>query len=339
MASDATENLTGTYTLSVRDITPPPDDSANPPDDPPDDSADPPEGGFREGDTDLPANDDTTGVVEVDGFGARGAIAKPVFTESDRPGYDFDTDWFPVELEADRTYRIDMKGAILTSPGTYADDELTLRLPQINAIYDADGGFLFNTWSRDESSAHHLFRVTFHAHAGGTYYIAASGESFSYQWLADDAEIAGATGLTYTLSAADEGKVVKVRVSFTDDADNDETLTSGATDAVAAPESPAKPTGLSATATHDSVTLTLDDPNDDSITGYVILRRPRYDDPEGHFDELVADTGTAATTYTDDRVKANTSYTYRIKAINEYGVSERSRWFHIDTPAAPEPAN
>ena len=29
------------------------------------------------------------------------------------------------------------------------------------------------------------------------------------------------------------------------------------------------------------------------------------------------------------------SYTYRIKAINEYGVSERSRWFHTHTPAAP----
>ena len=70
----------------------------------------------------------------------------------------------------------------------------------------------------------------------------------------------------------------------------------------------------------------------------MILRRHRYDDPSGHFDELVADTGTAATTYTDDSVKANTSYTYRIKAINEYGVSERSRWFHIDTLAAPDPA-
>ena len=40
---------------------------------------------------------------------------------------------------------------------------------------------------------------------------------------------------------------------------------------------PAKPTGLTATASHDSVALTWDDPNDDSITGYVILRRkPRY---------------------------------------------------------------
>ena len=98
---------------------------------------------------------------------------------------------------------------------------------------------------------------------------------------------------------------------------------------------PDKPTGLSATASHDAITLTWDDPGDDSITGYVILRRLRYDDPKGHFDEVAADTGSAATTYTDDTVAAETNYTYRIKAINERGVSERSRWFHIDTPAAP----
>ena len=100
---------------------------------------------------------------------------------------------------------------------------------------------------------------------------------------------------------------------------------------------PDKPTGLSATATHDQVVLTWDDPNDDSITGYVILRRVRVNNTGGEFSELVADTGTAATTYTDATVKANTTYTYRIKAINEHGVSERSRWFHIDVPAAPEP--
>ena len=103
-----------------------------------------------------------------------------------------------------------------------------------------------------------------------------------------------------------------------------------------APEPPDQPTGLDATATHDSVTLTWDDPGDDTITGYVILRRVRENDTGGEFSVLVADTGTAATTYTDDSVQANTTYTYRIKAINEHGVSERSRWFHIDTPAAPE---
>ena len=105
-----------------------------------------------------------------------------------------------------------------------------------------------------------------------------------------------------------------------------------------AAEPPDQPTGLDATATHDSVTLTWDNPGDDSITGYVILRRIPAVDPQGQFNELVSDTGTDATTYTDDTVSAETRYTYRIKAINEHGVSERSRWSHIDVPAAPEAA-
>ncbi len=164
---------------------------------------------------------------------------------------------------------------------------------------------------------------------------------YEYQWLADDTDIAGATGLTYTLTYSEESKAITVQVSFTDAAGNDESLTSAATAAVAGAqpmEPPDKPTGLEATtATHDSVTLTWDDPGDDTITGYVILRRIPGVDPEGHFDELVANTGTAATTYTDDTVSAETRYTYRIKAINGAGTSERSRWSHIDVPAAPVP--
>ena len=67
--------------------------------------------------------------------------------------------------------------------------------------------------------------------------------TFSYQWLADDSAIPDATGSTYTLVAADEGKTIEVKVSFADDANNLETLTSAATAAVAAhPNSP--PTGL-----------------------------------------------------------------------------------------------
>ena len=131
-----------------------------------------------------------------------------------------------------------------------------------------------------------------------------------------------------------------MQVTFTDDAGNDETLPSAATAAVAAAEPtepPAKPTDLSATASHGQVVLTWKDPNDESITGYVILRRVRVNDQGGDFSELVADTETAGTTYTDATVAASTTYTYRIKAINEHGVSERSRWVHIDTPAAPEP--
>ena len=62
--------------------------------------------------------------------------------------------------------------------------------------------------------------------------------SYSYQWIrndgTNDADIGGQTGSTYTLVSADEGKTIKVRVSFTDDAGNEETLTSAATAAVAA---------------------------------------------------------------------------------------------------------
>ena len=167
-----------------------------------------------------------------------------------------------------------------------------------------------------------------------------SNVQYEYQWLADDSEIAGATSLTYTLADADEGKAIKVQVSFTDDADNEESLTSAATDAVATAEPsepPDKPKGLDATATHDSVTLTWDDPQDESITGYVILRRVRVNNQGGDFSVLVANTSSAATTYTDNEVAASTTYTYRIKAINGAGTSERSRWVHIDTPAPPVP--
>ena len=146
--------------------------------------------------------------------------------------------------------------------------------------------------------------------------------------------------MTYTLAETDEGKAIKVEVTFTDDAGNEETLTSAATDAVATAEPsgpPDKPKGLDATATHDSVTLTWNDPEDDTITGYVILRRVRVNDQGGDFSVLVANTGNAATTYTDNTVAASTTYTYRIKAINQHGASERSRWVHIDTPAPPVP--
>ena len=61
---------------------------------------------------------------------------------------------------------------------------------------------------------------------------------FGYQWIRTNTDIGGATGATYTPVAADEGKRLKVRVSFTDDAGNAESLTSAATDAVAARPEP-----------------------------------------------------------------------------------------------------
>ena len=62
--------------------------------------------------------------------------------------------------------------------------------------------------------------------------------TFTYQWLADDADITDPTGSTYALAAGDEGKTIKVRVSFTDDRGHQETLTSTATATVASAPSP-----------------------------------------------------------------------------------------------------
>ena len=63
---------------------------------------------------------------------------------------------------------------------------------------------------------------------------------YSYQWLADDADIAGATSETYTPVADDVGKAIKVKVSFRDDRNHQESLTSEPTAAVAPrPNSPA----------------------------------------------------------------------------------------------------
>ena len=169
------------------------------------------------------------------------------------------------------------------------------------------------------------------------------GATYSYQWIrsdgSTDTDIQHATGSTYTLVEADEGQTIKVEVSFTDDAGNDETLSSGVTDAVAAPEPPAKPTGLSAAAvSHDAVTLAWDDPQDDAITGYIILRRDREIHPVGTFITITGDTGSADTTYTDDTVEPDKQYNYKVKAINEHGeVSERSDWVRANTPAVPVP--
>ena len=163
--------------------------------------------------------------------------------------------------------------------------------------------------------------------------------SYGYQWLADDVEVQGATEPAYTLADADEGKPVKLRVSFTDDAGNEEALTSAATAAVEAePESqepPAKPTGLTGTVAHDEVALIWNDPGDESITGYQILRLDRDVHGLRNFQVHVDDTGSAATAYVDRDVAPETRYVYRIKARSAAGLSVRSEYFNANTPPTP----
>ena len=160
--------------------------------------------------------------------------------------------------------------------------------------------------------------------------------SFAYQWLADDADISGATGSTYGLSDADAGQAIKVRVSFTDDEGNEETLTSVATDAVAAAEPtepaepPPAPTSLTAVVNDDgTVTLSWDAPDDDSVTGYQILRR-RPTMGEDKLLVYVADTGGTATTFTDTDVTEGVRHVYRVKAINAAGLGKWSNYVRLE---------
>ena len=156
--------------------------------------------------------------------------------------------------------------------------------------------------------------------------------TFGYQWLADDGEIVGATNSTYTLVDPDAGKAIRVRVSFTDDAGNQESLTSAATTPVAAEptEPPPKPPNLTAVVNDDgTVTLSWNAPDDDSITGYQVLRRRPSEGEKGLL-VYVEDTGSTATTFTDTDVTAGVRHVYRVKAINAAGLSQRSNYARVD---------
>ena len=72
--------------------------------------------------------------------------------------------------------------------------------------------------------------------------------------------------------------------------------------------------------------LTRDAPDDDSITGYRILRRR----PGHGEDELLmhnGNTGSKTTSYVDTEVAAGTEYVYAVQAAR-----------HLDTGAASNPA-
>ena len=171
-----------------------------------------------------------------------------------------------------------------------------------------------------------------------------TGVSYSYQWIRNDGtsdtDIQNATGSSYPLAADDEGKTIKVEVRFTDDAENEETLTSTATAEVAAAtptDPPRRPLNLTAAANEEgTVTLSWDAPDDDSITGYQILRR-RPTKGEPTLLVHVNDTGSSATDYTDSDVTPDVGHTYRVKAINPAGLSRWSNFVRVTPTQNAEP--
>ena len=94
---------------------------------------------------------------------------------------------------------------------------------------------------------------------------------------------------------------------------------------------PGKPTGLISGASHNSVMLSWTNPDDDSITGYQVLRGP----DAASLTVLADDTGSATSSYTDGSVTAETTYAYAVRARNANGLSPQSDTISVTTLAAP----
>ena len=91
---------------------------------------------------------------------------------------------------------------------------------------------------------------------------------YTYQWLRAGSNISGATSNTYTLTSSDYGQTIKVKVDFTDDGSNAESLTSAET----VPVAPVAATCPTDTDTVWCATLTvghsLDSDGDPSGSGF-----------------------------------------------------------------------
>ena len=150
--------------------------------------------------------------------------------------------------------------------------------------------------------------------------------SYAYQWIrvnGTEADIAGENSTTYTLVDADLGTTLKVKVSFTDDAGNSETLTSAATATVGAAgntAAPGAPTGLTATASGTTaIDLSWSAPGStggSAITGYKI---EVSSDGGSSWSDLVANTSNTTTTYAHTGLASGDTRHYRVSAINTNG--------------------
>ena len=165
----------------------------------------------------------------------------------------------------------------------------------------------------------------------------------TYQWIAndgtDDTDIQDATGSTYILSAADEGKTVKVRVGFTDDEGNQETRTSALTVAVAPiPNSPAtgEPTISGTAQVGQMLTASTSDISDSNGLANAIFTY-QWIANDGTEDTDIPDaTGSTHTIGTDDEGK---SFKVRVSFTDDRGNQETrtSNLTAAAVAAAPSP--
>ena len=145
---------------------------------------------------------------------------------------------------------------------------------------------------------------------------------YTYQWIrvdgGTDANISGATSSAYTLVAADLGKTIKVKVSFTDDDSNAETLTSAATAAVtAAATVPDAIADLLATPGNTQVTLSWTAFDDGGSTIIKFEYRQKTSGSYGSWMDISNSPSTVSHTVTG--LTTGTAYTFQVRAMNGVG--------------------
>ena len=153
---------------------------------------------------------------------------------------------------------------------------------------------------------------------------------FAYQWVLSElgaesgTDIAGATGSSYGVTAEDEGKAITVRVTFTDDAGNEESVISFAVVAATAlpqtraPDAPGAPD----VSPHDSTSLAVSwtAPASDggsTITGYKVRWKEAADSWDTPAD--VSEAAATGTSHTITGLTDGTEYSVRVLAINDIG--------------------
>ena len=160
--------------------------------------------------------------------------------------------------------------------------------------------------------------------------------AYRYQWIAGGSDINGATSSTYTLTASEQGKTIKVKVSFTDDADNQEFLTSADTDTVAATK-PGVPGHLNVFP-HDAGALDVywEAPASDGgsdITGYKVQWKENADSWDTPAD--VSEETASGTIHTIMGLTDGVEYSVRVLATNGVGDSPPS----VEQTGSPRETN
>ena len=169
--------------------------------------------------------------------------------------------------------------------------------------------------------------------------------TFIYQWIRNDgnadSDIADATSGSYTLEAPDVGNTIKVKVSFTDDGGNVETLTSAPTVEVeaagAAPTASPGALEVHSGASRELIVSWGAPSTGPVATGYRVQWKSGAEDFDGSETSArqAVLTGISTLGYTITGLTNGSAYSVRVIAYNEHGDGPAS----AEETATPQPPN